>query len=1090
MNGSARVRCVLSPSAASRLEAARAFALGFPPSQPVTIVAATRGAADDFARAVARTRPATIGLLRFSLTQVAARIAAPRLAGRGVAPASALALEAVAARAAFETARHGQLSALAAVAAAPGFPRALAATLGDVRQAEIAPDDVARADDRPANADLVRLLREADDELREAHVADRARLFEAAIDAVAGEPFLWHPLILLDLDLTAPVEETFALALVAASRTAFATAPSQDEAARRAWTHAGAELEMLDPAPATDLGSIQTYLFSEQTPPRRESDGSFELFSAPGEGRECVEIARRVLQEARRGVGFDEMAILVRAPAHYLGLLEHALERAGVPAAFERGTRRPHAGGRAFLALLACASEGLSANRFAEYLSLGQLPEAGAQPTTWMAPGDELFAAVVPRDAQDAPPEPDAPLQLASEEQPDIAGTLRTPRRWEWMLVEAAVIGGDPERWRRRLRGYAAELQIRLAESRRSDPESSLTQALERDLARLAHLAGFALPLVREMASWPERAPWGDWIARFEQLAPRVLRVPGHVLRVLADLRPMAAVGPVGLDEVRGVLSERLRLVEADPPARRYGQIFVGSPAHARGRTFRVVFVPGVAERVFPQKPRQDPLLPDAIRMRFGDRLATRADRSTRERLLLHLAVGAATERLYLSYPRLDVAESRVRVPSFYALDAVRGVTGRIPDHEELAAAAAKAGHSTLAWPAPPEPETAIDAQEHDLAVLRALLDAPPGETVRGRAQYLLRLNEALRRAVTERWARTDAKKWTQYDGLVQVTDRTRAALAAQRLTARPYSVSALQRFAACPYQFLLGGIHRLRAAEQPEPLQRLDPLTKGSIVHRMQAVTMRALRDQGRLPIAPAGVPAALEVLERAIAAVAAEYRELMVPAIDRVWREEIAAIARDLRGWLRHVAGDTAWEPRYFELSFGLPLDPEQRDPRSDPNPVLVDGRFPLRGAIDAIDVHRQTQVLRVTDHKTGKDRTKETLVISGGSVLQPLVYAAVAETMLGAPVGESRLFFCTAAGGFKQRPVLLDPAAKRLAIEALETIDRAVERGTLAPSPAEGACTWCEFRPVCGPGEEARVRRKHQPLLADLEWLRSRP
>jgi len=1085
-----RFRCVLSPSAASRLEAAHAFALALPPSQPLTIVAATRGAADDFARAIARQRPATLGLSRFSLTQLAARIAAPRLAGRGIAPASALALEAVAARAAFETSRHEQLSALSTVAAAPGFPRALAATFGDVRLAEITADDIASADGRPANADLSRLVQEADDELREARVADRARLFEAAIDGVSGEAFLAHPLILLDLDLGTRVEETFALALVAAARTALATAPMPDAAAHRAWSHAGAAIELLAPEAATDLGSIQTYLFSEETPPKRESDGTFEFFSAPGEGRECVEIARRVLQEARRGVGFDEMAVLVRAPAHYLGLLEHALERANVPASFERGTRRPHAGGRAFLALLACGAEGLSANRFAEYLSLGQLPEAGAPPAAWVPPGDELFAALEPRDAPHAPPEPEPSLALASEDQPEIAGTLRTPRRWEWMLVEAAVIGGDPERWRRRLRGFAAELQVRLAESRRSDPESSLTQALERDLARLAHLAGFALPLVREMASWPDRAPWGDWLARFEQLAPRVLRVPGHVLRVLADLRPMAAVGPVGLDEVRGVLSERLRLVAADPPSRRYGQIFVGSPAHARGRSFRVVFVPGVAERVFPQKPRQDPLLPDAIRTQFGDRLDTRADRSVRERLLLHLAVGAATERLYLSYPRLDVAESRVRVPSFYALDAVRGVTGRIPDHEELAAAAAKAGHSTLAWPAPPDPDTAIDGQEHDLAVLRELLDAPPGETVRGRAQYLLRLNEALRRAVTERWARTDAKKWTQYDGLVQVTDRTRAALAAQRLTARPYSVSALQRFSACPYQFLLSGIHRLRAAEQPEPLQRLDPLTKGSIVHRMQAVTMRALRDERRLPIAPDALPAALAVLERAIADVAAEYRELMVPAIERVWQEEIAAIARDLRGWLRQVAADNAWEPRYFELSFGLPLDPEQRDPRSDPNPVLVDGRYPLRGAIDAIDVHRQTQVLRVTDHKTGKDRTKDALVIAGGSVLQPLVYAAVAENLLGVPVGESRLFFCTSAGGFKQRQVLLDPATRRMAIEALETIDRAVERGALAPAPADGACRWCEFRPVCGPGEEERIARKPQAFLEDLKWLRGRP
>jgi len=468
MNGP-RFRCVVSPSAASRLDAARAFALAYPPSQPLTIVAATRGAADDFARTVARQRPATLGLSRFSLTQLAARIAAPRLTGRGIAPASALALEAVAARAAFETARHGQLSVLSEVAGAPGFPRALARTFGDVRLAELSADEVRRADVRPANVDLSRLVAEADEELREAHVADRARLFQAAANGIASEPFLSHPLVLLDLELGAPVEEAFAVALVRAASGVLATVPSQDETAQRLWVTAGAVIDRVAPPRDTDLGSIQAFLFSEEAPPRRDSDHTFQFFSAPGEGRECVEIARRVLREARRGVGFDEMAVLVRAPAHYLGLLEHALERAGVPASFERGTRRPHAGGRAFLALLACAAEGLSANRFAEYLSLGQLPEAGAQTPVWVPPGDELFAGVAPADGQPPPPEPDGPLELTSEDQPEIAGTLRTPRRWEWMLVEAAVIGGDPERWRRRLRGFAGELQIRLAESRRAD---------------------------------------------------------------------------------------------------------------------------------------------------------------------------------------------------------------------------------------------------------------------------------------------------------------------------------------------------------------------------------------------------------------------------------------------------------------------------------------------------------------------------------------------------------------------------------------------------------------------------------------------
>ena len=57
-------------------------------------------------------------------------------------------------------------------------------------------------------------------------------------------------------------------------------------------------------------------------------------------------------------------------------MVEHALDRAGISAYFDHGTRRPDPGGRAFLALLACAAENLSAARFAEYLSLGQAPLA------------------------------------------------------------------------------------------------------------------------------------------------------------------------------------------------------------------------------------------------------------------------------------------------------------------------------------------------------------------------------------------------------------------------------------------------------------------------------------------------------------------------------------------------------------------------------------------------------------------------------------------------------------------------------------------------------------------------------------------
>ena len=97
---------------------------------------------------------------------------------------------------------------------------------------------------------------------------------------------------------------------------------------------------------------------------------------------------------------------------------------------------------------------------------------------------------------------------------------------------------------------------------------------------------------------------------------PRVIRQPLVVQRVLAELRPMAAVGPVSLREVREVLSDRLRTVAVEPPPSRYGRVFVGTADEARGRVFRIVFVPGLAERVFPQKLREDPLLADAVRTR------------------------------------------------------------------------------------------------------------------------------------------------------------------------------------------------------------------------------------------------------------------------------------------------------------------------------------------------------------------------------------------------------------------------------------------------------------------------------------------
>ena len=595
-----------------------------------------------------------------------------------------------------------------------------------------------------------------------------------------------------------------------------------------------------------------------------------------------------------------------------------------------------------------------------------------------------------------------------------VAGTLRAPWKWESLLVESAVIGGS-ERWARRLNGLAAEYDLKIRELTSEEPDSPRIARLERERRNLVHLRAFRPATHRSDVRLAQADTWSGWLQRLEVLAPQMLRRPEFVLRVLADLRPMAAVGPVSLAEVRDVLADRLAALEVEPPAHRYGRVFVCSPDQVRGRAFRVAFVPGMAERLFPQKLREDPLLLDDLRRVLGSELTLQDDRAERERLLLRLAAGAATEKLYVSFPRIETAEARARVPSFYGLEIMRAVTGRVPDHQQLEFEASEEANASLAWPAPQRPDDAIDDFEHDLSVLRLLMRSD--QDVKGHAHYLLRLNDYVRRSASERWARA-RPAWSPYDGLVRVTETTRPFLQSQRLGARPYSVSALQNYAYCPYRFFLSALYHLQPLDDPEPLERMDPLTKGSLFHEVLAEFFRALQ-QRQMTIGMAAMDRVLEILDATLTRVAANYAELLAPAVDRVWQDEIANIRTDLHIWARDLAESKGWEPWLFEFGFGLP-DAPGRDPNSRREPVTIDGRFILRGAIDLIERKPGTKILRVTDHKTSKNRSERGAIIGHGQQLQPVIYGLAVEAATGCTVESARFSYCTTAGGFTEHNV----------------------------------------------------------------------
>jgi ATP-dependent helicase/nuclease subunit B len=982
------------------------------------------------------------GTYRLTLLQLALEWARPEMAERGLGPLSNLGQEALAARIVHAERAEQELDYFKAVADMKGFARALARTISELRLARVTPDQLRGRG--PAGSDLSRLLARFEAELERMSLADTARVFELASRASA---LRWQglPVALLDVPLRTPAHREFLARVAANSRSVFAAVRAGDDAVLNILGVSAMELG--EERPGSTLEHLRQFLFSDQASTSKDSD-QFEIFSAPGEGLECVEIARRIIRIASAGTHFDQIAILLRNADRYQPMVEDALRRARIPAYFSRGTARPDPGGRAFLALLRCKEEQCSASRFAEYLSLGQVPAAGSQPPAdWVPPDDEMLPAEQPQ------------IPAADVDESQVA---RAPASWERLLTDAAVIGGR-DRWQRRLKGLEREFELHLKTIARDD-ETERENVIRR-LSQLRELARFALPLIDALWELPASARWSEWIERLSGLARLALRRPEPVLAVLGEFEPMGEVGPATLDEVAAVLSERLRFLRRDPPQQRYGRVFVGSIEEARGREFPVVFLPGLAEGLFPQRALEDPLLLDDCRRELGDGLLLREDRTLEERERLQLACAAARDRLIASYPRMDVAEARPRVPSFYALELPRAIEGRLPRLKEFETRTREASPARLNWPAPADPASAIDDTEYDLAMIASKPRS---------ARYLVDSNAALARSLRGRWRRWESQKWSDVDGLITDDQATLAVLAGKRLKAQPWSASSLQHFAACPYRFALHGIFGIRPREEAVPIEQMDPMTRGGLFHEVQFALLNALRTHALLPVNPQNLAAALELADRTLDEVAGKYKEELAPAIERVWSTEIEDLRTDLRGWLQHVSThDEEWTPVQFEFAFGLPPD-ARRDAASTSQVAELDG-VSLRGSIDLVERHTSRGALRVTDHKTGKLPETTPHMVGGGRFLQPLLYGMAAEKLLGATVECGRLFFATQQGGYQTVEIPVDERRRQFLTKLLSHIDGAIAGGFLPAAPQKDVCGYCDYREVCGPYEEQRWARK---------------
>src|SRR5579884_1600272 len=183
---------------------AQAFLSDFA-GQDILFLAPTRQAADDVVRSVAIQRGAVSGVHRFTLASLAIEIAGPKLAADGRSILSGVAVDALAARATEHCRAQNALNWCGPVARTPGFFRALASTIRELRIQAVDLDKLAATS--PAGADLAGLARAFDAALKDAQIADLAAIYRIACSEPS--PYRRMPVLVLDVNPNTVLERQF-----------------------------------------------------------------------------------------------------------------------------------------------------------------------------------------------------------------------------------------------------------------------------------------------------------------------------------------------------------------------------------------------------------------------------------------------------------------------------------------------------------------------------------------------------------------------------------------------------------------------------------------------------------------------------------------------------------------------------------------------------------------------------------------------------------------------------------------------------------------------------------------------------------------
>ena len=312
------------------------------------------------------------------------------------------------------------------------------------------------------------------------------------------------------------------------------------------------------------------------------------------------------------------------------------------------------------------------------------------------------------------------------------------------------------------------------------------------------------------------------------------------------------------------------------------------------------------------------------------------------------------------------------------------------------------------------------------------------------------------------------------YNGQLQLP----AALALARQRADGvFSVTALEKYYACPFQYFVETMLKLSAWQDQDGEVR--PEIVGTMYHQVLARYVAARQTGQAHRTAQRELMACFQAVE--------EEMRRQGCFKEAAWPFELLEMRKNLLAWLNYdeqvsqAAG--AYQQHWLEWAFGQPAD-EASDPNSAARPFILPtpgGAVRLRGQVDRVD--RVPNGLMVLDYKKGALPTAKQR--TNGADLQLMVYLMAVEALLASQVGAPLLggtYYSlerrTAASGLwipEIKSQRTDFARRQLKAEEWEQfrettqvlVGQAVEQirqGQFAAAPLAACSSYCPAATFC--------------------------